>query len=389
LALTGDYFQKEGLNMAVAIEPRSATAADKAAALRLIDTDIHNDLPSMQELKPFLAPAWHPWLDNGGPGVASRYYANMGSGRMDDAVREEDGLAAGDPDWVVQQLMTKYRIDLGVLTGSIIGVAIQHDWRFESALVSAYNDWTLEKWVRPYDCYKGSIAVAAQEAAGAAHEIHRLGDHPGIVQVLMPSAARLPYGNPHYWPIYRAAVEYDLPVAIHVGAEGTGIANAPTGVGYPTTYLEFHTDHSQTMMAHCVSMVAEGVFEEFPTLKFAFIEGGVCWAPYVMGRLDRMYPALKAEVPYLKKVPSEYILDNCYWSTQPIEEPDDATQLLALLKMMHAEKTVVFASDYPHWDFDNPLTAFKFFPADLKRRIFVENALELYGPRLLASHRGR
>ncbi len=374
--------------MAVAIEPRSETAADTAAALRLIDTDIHNDLPSMQDLKPFLAPLWHPWLDNGGPGVASRYYANMGSGRMDDAVREEDGLAAGDPDWVVQQLMTKYRIDLGILTGSIIGVAIQHDWRFQSALVSAYNDWTLEKWVRPYDCYKGSIAVAAQEAEGSAREIHRLGGHPGMVQVLMPSAARLPYGNPHYWPIYRAAVEYDLPVAIHVGSEGTGLANAPTGVGYPSTYLEFHTDHSQTMMAHCVSMVAEGVFEEFPTLKFAFIEGGVCWAPYVMGRLDRLYPALKAEVPYLKKLPSEYILGNCYWSTQPIEEPEDTAQLLALLKMMRAEKTVVFASDYPHWDFDNPLTAFKFFPADLKRRIFVENALALYGPRLLASHRG-
>jgi len=381
-------FDKEGLNMAVAIEPRTETAADKVAALRLIDTDVHNDLPSLKELKPFLQPEWHAWLDNGGPGTAGRYYANQGSGRMDDSVREEDGLCAGDPDWVVQQLMTKYRIDLGVLTGSIIGVAIQHDWRFQRALVSAYNEWTLEKWVRPFDCYKGSIAVAAQEAEGSAREIHRLGKHPGFVQVLMPSAARLPYGNPHYWPIYRAAVEYDLPVAIHVGSEGTGIANAPTGVGYPSTYLEFHTDHSQTMMAHCVSMVAEGVFEEFPTLKFAFIEGGVCWAPYVMGRLDRMYPALKAEVPYLKKLPSEYILDNCYWSTQPIEEPENAEQLLVLLKMMRAEKTVVFASDYPHWDFDNPLTAFKFFPAELKRRIFVENAVEMYGPRLLASHRG-
>jgi predicted TIM-barrel fold metal-dependent hydrolase len=374
--------------MAVAMKPRSEAVAADAAALRLIDTDIHNDLPGLDALRPFLAPEWHPWLDHGGPGTASRYYANMGSGRMDDAVREEDGLAAGDPDWVVQQLMTKYRIDIGILTGSIIGVAIQHDWRFQAALIGAYNDWTLAKWVRPYDCYKGSIAVAAQEAAGAAREIRRLGDHPGMVQVLMPSAARLPYGNPHYWPIYRAAVEYDLPIAIHVGSEGTGIANAPTGVGYPSTYLEFHTDHSQTMMAHCVSMVAEGVFEEFPALKFAFIEGGTVWAPYVMGRLDLLYPALKAEVPHLKRLPSEYILDHCYFSTQPIEEPDNHQHLLQMLAMMRAERTVVFASDYPHWDFDNPLMAFNFFPADLKRRIFVENALDLYGPRLLASHRG-
>ena len=32
--------------------------------------------------------------------------------------------------------------------------------------------------------------------------------------------------------------------------------------------------------------------------------------------------------------------------------------------------------------------AFNFFPADLKRRIFVENAVELYGARLLESNRG-
>jgi predicted TIM-barrel fold metal-dependent hydrolase len=241
--------------------------------------------------------------------------------------------------------------------------------------------------VRPYECFKGSIICVGHDPVASADEIQRLSQNPGMVQVLMPSAARIPYGNQLYWPIYRAAAEHGLPVAIHVGSEGMGIANAPTAVGYPSTYLEFHTDHSQTMMAHCISLICEGTFEEFPTLKFAFIEGGTVWAPYVMGRLDRLYPALRAEVPYLRMRPSEYLLRNCYFSTQPIEEPNDPRQLLHMLQMMHAEKTVVFASDYPHWDFDNPLTAFRFFPPDLKRRIFVENTVELYGPRLLESNR--
>jgi uncharacterized protein len=372
--------------MAIASDPRAVASAERAARLRLIDTDIHNDLPHWRELKPFLASEWHPWVEDG-PTFANRYYTNQGTGRMDDSVREEDGLCAGDPEWVMQQLMTRYRIDIGVLTGSVIGLSIQHNPRLCTALASAYNDWTLARWVQPFECYKGSILIASQDAQAAAREIRRLGDDPGMVQVLMASAAQMPYGHHHYWPIYAAAVEYGLPVAIHVGAEGTGIANPPTSVGYPSTYLEFHTDHSLTMMAHCVSLVTEGVFEQFPTLKFAFIEGGVCWAPYVMGRLDRLYPALKAETPYLKRLPSEYILGNCYFSTQPIEEPDNHDHLLQMLAMLRAEKTVVFASDYPHWDFDNPMTAFSFFPADLKRRVFVDNALEMYGPRLLAPHR--
>jgi len=373
--------------MALATEVRPATLEERIRALNVIDTDVHNDLASPNELKPFLAKEWHPWLE-GGLGFAARAYANTGSGRMDDAVNEEDGLCAGAPDWVVEQLMKKYRIDIGVLTGNIIGLCVQHNARFLAALAGAYNEWTLEKWVRPYDCFKGSIVVTSQDAEAAAREIHRHGDNPGMVQVLMTSAARIPYGQRSYWPIYRAAVEYNLPVCIHVGAEGTGIANPPTSVGYPSTYLEFHTDHSQTMMGHCVSLVTEGVFEEFPALKFGFIEGGICWAPYVMWRLDRIYPALKAEVPYLKKLPSEYVLDNCYFSTQPMEEPETNRRLLEMFAMLRAEKTVVFASDYPHWDFDNPLLVLSGLPPALKRRICVENILEMYGNRILTSHKG-
>jgi predicted TIM-barrel fold metal-dependent hydrolase len=53
--------------------------------------------------------------------------------------------------------------------------------------------------------------------------------------------------------------------------------------------------------------------------------------------------------------------------------------------MIEAERTVLYASDYPHWDFDNPKVAFKDVPAGLRERIFVGNALDLYGERLLAS----
>jgi predicted TIM-barrel fold metal-dependent hydrolase len=354
--------------------------------LRCIDTDVHNDLASYEQLRPYLAPEWHAWIEHGPPASANRYYANMGSGRMDDAVREEDDLCAGDPQWVVDQLITRYQIDVGVLTGSLFPLAVQHDYRFWTAVASAYNDWSLAEWVRPFSCFKGSIVVPGQAPDLAAKEIHRLGNDSGMVQVLMPSAARLPYGQRFYWPIYEAACTYGLPVGIHVGAEGVGLANPPTSVGYPSSYLEYHTDHSLTMMAHCVSLVTDGALTAFPDLKFIFIEGGVCWAPHVMGRLDRAYSFFKQEVPSLDRLPSELILEQCFFSTQPVEEPDDPAHLLELLDMVHAERTVVFASDYPHWDFDNPLAAFNFIPRsrkELKRRIFVENALDLYGPRLL------
>ena len=158
-------------------------------------------------------------------------------------------------------------------------------------------------------------------------------------------------------------MEHDLPVAIHVGSEGTGIANPPTAVGYPSTYLEFHTDHSQTMMAHCVSLLAEGIFEEFPTLKFAFIEGGICWAPYVMGRLDRLYPALQGRgAPPDRCGRASTCCATATSAPSRSRSRTNRQHLLQMLRMMHAEKTVVFASDYPHWDFDNPLDGVQLLP---------------------------
>ena|GEM_PF-6366486 len=62
---------------------------------------------------------------------------------------------------------------------------------------------------------------------------------------------------------------------------------------------EIHTDLSQTMMAHCVSLVVEGVIQELPTLKFAFMEGGILWLPHLMWRFDKTWKAQRTETPWV------------------------------------------------------------------------------------------
>jgi predicted TIM-barrel fold metal-dependent hydrolase len=104
----------------------------------------------------------------------------------------------------------------------------------------------------------------------------------------MPSGARIPYGQRFFHPIYAAAVEHGLPIAIHPGTEGVGISGAPTAAGYPGSYLEWHTGLVGSFIAHLISLVTEGVFIKFPKLKFVLVEGGVCWLPPLLWRWQKL-----------------------------------------------------------------------------------------------------
>lgn len=53
--------------------------------------------------------------------------------------------------------------------------------------------------------------------------------------------------------------------------------------------------------------------------------------------------------------------------------------LRRILVDLRADKSVMFASDWPHWDFDDPEVALRPLPKELRTRILGENAAALYG----------
>jgi predicted TIM-barrel fold metal-dependent hydrolase len=128
-----------------------------------------------------------------------------------------------------------------------------------------------------------------------------------------------------------------------------------------------------------VSFVCEGVFERFPTLKIVLIEGGFGWLPALMWRLDASWKRLKDEVPQLKRAPSEYIREHFWTTTQPVEEPHRPSDFPILLRHLDMTDRLMFATDYPHWDFDAPDQALPGrLDADLERRVMADNARALY-----------
>ena len=96
-----------------------------------------------------------------------------------------------------------------------------------------------------------------------------------------------------------------------------------------------------------------------------------------MWRLDADYKALRKETPWLKHLPSEYAREHIRLTTQPLEQPKNVDHLWAMMEAIDGKHTLLYASDYPHWDYDNP--EMLPIPPEWRENIFDTNARELYG----------
>ena len=267
-----------------------------------------------------------------------------------------------------EQLLDAFDIEYGVLN-PLMPVGEQLNLEFGAALARAVNDWQVADWVEPEPRLRGSIVPPYEDGDLSAEEIHRCGPNPAFVQILLIARTKEPLGNRKYWKIYEAASEYNLPIGIHFG----GVAGPITGAGWPSYYIEDHGGMPQAFHTQVISYVMEGVFDRFPNLKIVLIEGGFAWLPPLIWRLDATWEKLRAEVPNLKRKPSEYIRDHFWFSTQPMEEPPKREYFEQLLEQMDMNDNLMFATDYPHWDFDSPDRALpSFLKPELRRKILGE-----------------
>lgn len=364
--------------------PIPATAAK--ARLTVVDTDVHHGIGDKSDLYPYLSQTYRERLEDYGMGGGGGLYANNGGklGRRADTLDPNDAkdktATATNVENLRVKLLDEAGVDIAILTGSsVYNVSGSTDIEYGSALCRAFNDFTIEHWLSADPRFRFAMAICTQDPAGAAAEIERIGDHPGVVAVLMPCAATRPFGHRFYRPIHEACARHNLAIALHFGGEGGGVNPPPTAAGYPTHYIESRLARPSFYQVHLASFIFEGVFELFPRLKVAMLESGFAWVPAYRWRMDSDWKGLRYQTPWVQRLPSEYLRDHIRFASQPMDEPDTDADLLQLVRWMEGERTLMFASDYPHWDWDDPAKTFTAFPTDLRARIFSENARETFG----------
>jgi predicted TIM-barrel fold metal-dependent hydrolase len=275
-------------------------------------------------------------------------------------------------------------VDVGVLFPDCFLLhALIKPPEYAVALARAYNRWLVDVWLAEDRGFRGALLAPNQDPKAAAEEIRRYADHPLVGCVYLPSCCVDPlYGHRSYDPLFDAAQECGLAVVLHSVTALNPIF--PFNLqAFETLFAVHAVVHSMSMAANAVSMLETGVPVRFPELKIAFTEGGIAWVPWLAMRLDKEYSERRRDVPLLTERPSHY-LKRMFFATQPIEEPEHLGDMAALIGLIGGEDCVIFASDWPHHDFDHPDKVLQIPLADdVKRKIMGENGSRLLGRKLV------
>ncbi|HET8996184.1 MAG TPA: amidohydrolase family protein [Acetobacteraceae bacterium] len=287
----------------------------------------------------------------------------------------EGGQPGSDLAFMAKQHLDPNNVALGILNPLTSGQGAMNP-DLSAAITHATNEWQVAEWTSRDHRLRASVVVPYEDPDAAVKELELRAGDPNFAQVLFLSRTAEPLGSRKYWPIYETAAAARLPVGIHAFGYG-GWPISPGGWG--SYYLEEMVGHAQAQQSLLVSLIFEGVFERFPGLKVVLIEGGLAWAPALAWRMDRQWAKLRREIPQVKRPPSEYMRTNVWYTTQPIEEPDPRSQLADVFDWLGWDR-VLFATDYPHWDFDDPAQALPLKMTEQQRRaVFLENAKAVFG----------
>jgi predicted TIM-barrel fold metal-dependent hydrolase len=169
--------------------------------------------------------------------------------------------------------------------GLAVGRIMSSEWAVVAC--NAYNTWLYDRFLNKNQRLNGVALLPIQNIDAAVAELRRAVKELGMLGGMLPSngeAIQGHLGNQIYWPLYEEAGKLGCCLAVHVGCLHH------MGLDSFSTYYPAHAlGHPFSLMIQAAGMLAHGVFDRFPKLRVAFLEGGATWVPFMMDRLDRSY----------------------------------------------------------------------------------------------------
>ena len=246
----------------------------------------------------------------------------------------EERTGSGE-DWA--EFLNKTGIEKTVIfptEGLAVGFIQSNE--YANYLCRGYNDYVADRYARVDARIHPVALIPMQDPPAAAAELRRAVKELGLLGAMLPSTGLpLHLGHDFFDPVYREAAELDCVLAIHGGS------NKTIGIDTFSDFIGSHVlHHPVPLMYAFISYMYHGVFDRYPDLRFAFLEGGPSWLVPLIDRCSRDDEffgtvARKSIIEYLE---SGNVLVGC-------EGNDDSLPYVASKVGIAA---FAYSSDYPH-----------------------------------------
>ncbi len=184
-----------------------------------------------------------------------------------------------------------------------LSVGKLRDPSYATAVCRAYNDYVHDCYQRRDKRLHAMAILPMQSPQEAAKELRRAVRELGLLGAMLPATGLpLHLGHDYYWPVYEEADKLGCVLAIH-GGSNNGLGMDSYGKLGPSHVLH----HPVPLMYTLVSYVYDGIFDRFPSMRVAFLEGGAAWLALL---LDRTARDAEVGLPYMngpKKAFADYL----------------------------------------------------------------------------------
>jgi 5-carboxyvanillate decarboxylase len=241
----------------------------------------------------------------------------------------------------------------------------------------SFNDQLAEALRKHPDRFAGLAAIAPQNPAAAAQELHRAVKSLGLKGAIVNSHTHGEYlDDPKFWEIFEAAESLGVPIYLHPTTPSPRMLGPFLDRGLDGAVFGFAVETG----LHALRMVVAGVFDRFPKLQIVLGHLGE-GLPYWFFRIDFMHGRLSANnryanVPKLKRKPSEYLRENFHITTSGMAwQPP----ILYAISVVGIDR-VLYAMDYPYQFVPEEVKVTDDLPiSDADRKKFYEtNAEKLF-----------
>jgi predicted TIM-barrel fold metal-dependent hydrolase len=344
-----------------------------------VDCDLHPAPPSVPDLLPYLDEYWRDQLIDR---HISRYSFNLTSYPPNSPLsarpdwRQPSGAPGGTLDMIRSQALEPFGSRFAICNVLHGAVALFNE-DMAMALCAAVNDWVAKELLDREPRLRASILVPVHNPERAAAEITRVAVDRRFVQVLLFAMGDTLLGRRACWPIYATATKLGLAIGIHAGST---YRHAPMASGWPAHRVEDYVAQSAAFESQLLSFLAEGVFQEFPSLRLVLSESGITWLPNLLWRTAKSWRGMRAEVPWIDRSPAEIIREHVRMTLQPVDSPPGPAFIRAL-EHVGSDRMLLFSTDYPHWHYEGEDVLPDGLSEETVQRMLIDNPLETY-PRL-------